>query len=153
MVAAPTAGTVASGSLRNGIALADVTGGRDTNPAWTSQVSSESFRRALELSLESAGAYSRILSGSRYQLVADLLRLEQPLLGIDLTVTSTARYVIIDASTKREAYDRTITAPYTARFSDALIGAERLKLANEGAVRANIQQFVDDILSRPELAR
>jgi hypothetical protein len=36
----------------------------------------------------------------------------------------------------------TITAPYTATFSDSPIGFVRVKRANEGSVKANITQFL-----------
>ena len=34
---------------------------------------------------------------------------------------------------------------YTAKFSDSFLGAERLRLANEGAVKVNIQALIDDL--------
>ena len=76
-------------TLKNSVSVADVTGGRDTNPMWTSQVSSDGFRRALEQSLENAGMFNKVVAGSRYQLTADLSRLDQPFMGFDMTVTST----------------------------------------------------------------
>ena len=78
--------TQTNAALKNSVGVAEVTGGRETNPLWTSQVSSEGFKRALEQSLENAGMYSKIVAGSKYQLVADLTRLDQPMLGFDMTV-------------------------------------------------------------------
>lgn len=134
-------------ALKNSIGVADVTGGRETNPMWTSQVDSNSFRRALELSLENAGMFSKIVSGSKYQLTADLTRLDQPALGLDFTVTSNVRYSLVENQTRKEVYGRVIQIGYTASFSDAFIGAQRLKLANEGAVKANIQAFINDLIA------
>lgn len=83
-------------ALKNNVGVAEVTGGRETNPMWTSQVSSDGFRQALEQSLENAGMFSKIVSGSKYQLTADLTRLDQPMMGFDMTVTSTVRYSLIE---------------------------------------------------------
>jgi hypothetical protein len=134
-------------ALKNSVGVADVTGGRETNPMWTSQVSSDGFRRALEQSLENAGMLSRIAVGGKYQLKADLTRVDQPLMGFDMTVTSTVRYSLIDTQSRKEVYARVIQVSYTASVSDAFIGSQRLKLANEGAVKGNIQAFINDLLA------
>lgn len=134
-------------ALRNNIGVASTTGGRETNPMWTSQVSSEAFQRALELSLENSGLLSKIASGGKYQLTADLTRLDQPFMGIDMTVTATVRYSLVETQSRKEIYSKVIQVPFTAKFSDAALGVERLKLANEGAVKVNIQAFITDILA------
>ena len=133
-------------ALKNNVGVLEVTGGRETNAMWTSQVSSDAFRRALEQSLQNAGMFSKIASGGRYQLTADLTRLDQPLMGFDMTVTSTVRYSLVDNQTRKEVYSRVIQIGYTATVSDAFIGSQRLKLANEGAVQANIKSFINDLL-------
>ena len=134
-------------ALRNSIGVAEVTGGRETNPMWTSQVSSDAFRRALEQSLENAGMFSKILAGSKYQLTADLTRLDQPMMGLDMTVTSTVRYSLIDTKSRKELYSKVIQLGYTAKFSDSFNGIERLRLANEGALKVNIEAFIKDLLA------
>jgi hypothetical protein len=133
-------------ALKNSVGVLDVTGGRETNPMWTSQVSSDAFRRALEQSLQNAGMFSKIASGGRYQLTADLTRLDQPLMGFDMTVTSTVRYSLVDNQTRKEVYSRVIQVGHTATISDAFVGSQRLKLANEGAVQANIKSFINDLI-------
>ena len=139
--------TQTNAALKNSVGVAEVTGGRETNPLWTSQVSSEGFKRALEQSLENAGMYSKIVAGSKYQLVADLTRLDQPLLGFDMTVNSTVRYSLIETQSRKEVYGRVIQVGYTAKVSDAFIGSQRLKLANEGAVNENIKAFINDLVA------
>ena len=134
-------------ALKNSVAVAEVTGGRDTNPMWTSQVSSDAFRRALEQSLESAGMFSKIIAGSKYQLTADLTRLDQPMIGFDMTVGSSVRYSLIETQSRKEVYARVIQISYTAKMSDAFIGSQRLKLANEGSVKANIEAFIKDLIA------
>ena len=134
-------------ALKNSVAVAEVTGGRETNPMWTSQVSSDAFRNALEQSLQNAGMFNKIVAGSKYQLTADLTRLDQPMMGFDMTVSSTVRYSLIETQTRKEVYARVIQISYTAKMSDAFIGSQRLKLANEGSVKANIESFVNDLIA------
>jgi len=134
-------------ALKGGVGVADVTGGKDTNPGWKSEVSSDAFRRALELSFENSGLLSRILAGSKYRLTADLIKLDQPFAGIDMTVTSTVRYSLADASSLKEVYGRTAQVSFTAKFSDSPLGAERLRIANEGAVKENIKLLLNDLAS------
>lgn len=131
--------------LRNKLAIKDVTGGTETNPMWVSKVSSSDFWKALEASLESAGLLANRQAGD-FVLTADLMKLEQPFVGLDMTVTSSVRYMVIERSSGRTVFDSTVTTPYTTRFSDALIASERLKLANEGAIRTNIGELLSQLM-------
>lgn len=137
---------IAPVALKNTIAVADVTGGRETNPLWVSQVSSAAFRSALEDSLANAGVFERVLSASKYRLTADLNALEQPAFGIDMTVTSTIKYTVIDTKNGKEVYSRLVRAPFTAGFSDSPLGATRVRIATEGSVKKNIELLINDLL-------
>ncbi|MGC4078898.1 MAG: hypothetical protein QM702_18015 [Rubrivivax sp.] len=128
--------------LRSQIAIRDVTGGKETNPLWISNVGSDEFARALEASLRSAGLLADNRQGSKYLLTAHLLKLDQPLLGASMTVTASVQYSLVDRATGKEVLNRTLVTPYTAAFSDALLGNERLKLANEGSIRTNIAALI-----------
>ena len=132
-------------ALKNNIGVSDVTGGRETNPMWTSQVSSEGFRSALEKSLENTQMLSKIVSAGKYQLTADLSRLDQPFIGLDMTVSATVRYSLVETKTRKEIYTRVIQSSHTASFSDSVLGPERLKIANEGAIKNNIQVLIEDL--------
>jgi len=131
--------------LRNNVAIQDVTGGKETNPAWVSNVSSINFERALEGSLHEAGFLAPNRQAGAYTLVANLQSLEQPLFGLDMTVTATVQYWLVQRGSGKEVYARTLVTPYTTTFSDAFAGVERLKLANEGAIRNNISRLLDDL--------
>ncbi|OWQ84710.1 hypothetical protein CDN99_23535 [Roseateles aquatilis] len=137
----------AQSELKDGIGIKDVTGGKETNPMWVSNVSSADFERALEASLKDAGLLSGNRQGSKYVLVAHLAKLEQPFMGASMTVTATVRYSLIDRATNKTVFERDVATPYTAAFSDAFVGTERLKLANEGAVRTNITQLINDLVA------
>ncbi len=131
--------------LNNAVCVDRVTGGEETNPLWTSEVDNESFRKALVGSLRdnqlhaAAGAYE-------YKLNANLLGLAQPIGGFDLTVTANVNYEVLAAVTAEPYYQTTVTTPYTADFSSAFAAIKRLRLANEGAIKANITKFMNELL-------
>ncbi len=128
--------------FHRGIKGAEVTGGSETNPLWTSQVSSENFQLALNNSLKEAGLLSE---GGKYELKAKLVTLDQPLIGIGLTVRATVDYLISDKTTGAKIFDETIESSFTAGMSDSMVAIRRLRLANEGAIRRNIELFLKKI--------
>lgn len=133
-------------AFRQNIAIKDVTGGQETNPLWTSQVNSAEFERALEASLRAANLLQTNRQSGRFQLIAQLGKLDQPFVGISMTVTASVMYILVERATGKTFWEKTITTPYTASFGDALYGVERLKLANEGAVRTNIAELITELL-------
>ena len=70
--------------MRSNVAIREVTGGKDTNPLWVSNVGSADFERALEASLKAVGLLAADRQSGRYQVTAHLANLEQPLLGFDM---------------------------------------------------------------------
>lgn len=112
----------------------------ETDPLWTSEVSNSAFRQALELTLKQHTLLAE--SDGPLDLTATLAAMDQPFGGFNMTVSSTVVYRISDASGER-IFDEIVTVPYTANFSDAFMGVERLRLANEGAIKANIARFME----------
>lgn len=146
MVADVQAGAILAetSTLRNAVGVDAVSGGTETDPAWTSQVSTGAFRQALELSLKQHTMLGG--QGAPLNLTATIKDIDQPLIGVSMTVTATVQYTITDAA-GQTTFDETIATPYTAAFGDALLGAKRLQLANEGAVKANIKRFIDRVIA------
>ncbi|MEY2862522.1 MAG: hypothetical protein RLY58_229 [Pseudomonadota bacterium] len=132
-------------ALKSSIQIQPVTGGKATNPLWTSQVSSEAFQSALSASLNSAGLLGT--TTAPYTLDSKLVSLKQPKIGLDMTVTATVDYQLMNTSSKAAVFKKTIITPYTATVGDAFVGTERLKLANEGAIRKNIEEIIDVLLN------
>lgn len=126
------------------ITIANVSGGSETNPLWLSKVSNENFQEALQQSL-ALHAMAADKPG-RYWLTAELISLNQPFAGFDMTVTAKVHYVLSDTTGQPPRFDQTIETPYTANFSDNFLAAERLRLANEGAVRENIEKAIKALL-------
>ena len=136
---------IAATPLRENVAVRDVTGGRETNPMWMSNVSSNEFSQAIEGSMRTVGLLAPNRQAARYMLSAHLTSLDQPFIGLDMTVTASVKYSVVESASGKEIFQKTVIAPYTAKFSDAFAGVERLKLANEGAIRTNITQLIDDL--------
>lgn len=135
---------IAGTPLRNNLAIKDVTGGQETNPMWKSNIGSPEFEQALEGSLRAVGLLAP-RQGGRYMLTAHLESVDQPFIGLSMTVVASVRYMVTERATGNEVFNKTLAVPYTASFGDAFLGVERLRLANEGAVRANITQLIDDL--------
>lgn len=128
-------------------AVGSVAGGEETIPLWTSEVSAEAFRTALTGSLANAGL---LAPDSALRVEALLQELDQPLVGISMTVTATVIYRVIGPSDE-VLFAQSVSTPYTAEFSEAFLGVERLRVANQGAIRTNIARFVEILLQTPFL--
>lgn len=131
--------------MSNNIAVSGVSGGKDTNPMWVSKVGNGEFEQALEASLKEAGMLSGGKQAGKYVLAATLEKLDQPVMGFSLTVTATVNYVLTERATGKEVMSKRIAVPFTAKASDAFAAVERMRLANEGAVRVNIGQLIGEI--------
>jgi len=129
--------------LQHAMCVRKVTGGEATNPLWASKVDNDGFKAALGTSLDSAGLTAPA-DKCAYPVDVNLLGLSQPVLGLDMTVTSHVNYKVYDSSGAPYLLE-TVDAPFTATMSDAFVGVERLKLANEGSIRESIKQFFDKL--------
>ena len=135
----------AKSPLHGAIAVAGVSGGQKTNPMWTSEVSNEAFLEALKQSLS-----AHLLLGNdtaRYKLTAELLEVKQPMFGFDMKVTAKVKYTLAPAAGGAPILEKIIETPYTAAMSDAFVAVKRLQLANEGAIRTNIQALIDTLIA------
>ncbi len=121
-----------------------VSGGQGTNPLWTSQVSNADFKTALEASLTAAGYMGT--EGRPLRVSASLIDLKQPLVGLDLTVTSRVRYTVTRDS--QTVFDETVAATGTATMGQSFMATERLRIANEASIRENIRAFLTRFRAR-----
>jgi outer membrane murein-binding lipoprotein Lpp len=138
---------VAQTALRSNVAVRDVTGGKETNPMWVSNVGNSEFEQALEGSLRDVGLLANGKQAGKYMLIAHLDRIDQPMAGLDMTVTVGVVYSLVERASGKEVLNRRISMPYTATFGSAFAGAERLRIANEGAVRANITKLIEELFA------
>lgn len=126
--------------IQENVALAEVTGGTNTNPAWTPEIENEAFYGAVKETLKSQGLYS---DQGKYRLEAKILEVDQPLVGFDLMVTAHIRYILTNTDSGKVVLDETVVAPHTSTVSDAFVAVKRLRLANEGAAKKNIEGLLN----------
>lgn len=126
-----------------------VSGGDKANPHWNSEISSEGYEAALRQALEDAGALSDLRSGATYRLSVNLDKVEQPLGGLSKTVTTTVTYGLYEVLEGRVIFRKQFVTPYTASWGSILRGTGRMRLANEGAARENIEAFISYLVSGP----
>jgi len=145
----PNAIVASNSPARNAIALGNVSGGSDTNPLWKSNVSTDNFLDALKQSLQLNVLLAA--NAGQYRLDAELMDLDQPFGGFDMEVTAHVHYKLTDETSQKVVFDETVVTPHTTNFSDAFLGGERLRLANEGAIHDNIQSLITKLLASPAL--
>jgi len=112
-------------------------------------IDKQGFQEAVVASLINAGLYTE---NGKYKLNVELVKIEQPLMGLDMTVTMTVEYTLKDSENNNVVFQKSITEPYTATFSDAAIGVTRFRMATEGSVKANIASLLKEFQSAPEIA-
>ena len=125
-----------------------VFGGEESDPIFKgSRIDNSSFMTALTIALENSGLFAKInpLDNVNYFLSATILSQDQPLMGLDMTVTLIVGYTLFDGTGETEIWHKDIVSKYTAAFGDALIGSTRLKKANEGSVRNNIKLLIEEL--------
>lgn len=127
-------------SLHNSVQLGEVNGGEKTNPLWTSEIDGPDFHSALQQSLKNAELLGD--ADAPYALRANLLRVDQPLFGLDFEVTSEVEYTLIEVASNKVVLREVVRTPFTAGVGDAFIAIKRLRLANEGSARTNIDAFL-----------
>ena len=140
MIVSATPGlTAAPGDLGyRSVTSVIVSGGSETNPLWTAQVSNEDLKIALEGSLAAAGYMGS--DGRPMVVTANMIELNQPFAGLDMSVTSRIQYSV--TSDGRVVFNDAVSATGTATMGEAFAGVERLRLANEKSIQENIRQFI-----------
>lgn len=131
-----------SEDIKNNVGLSDVSGGKKTNPLWTSKISDESFSGAVKSSLQAQGLLS---DDGIYSLKVKLIKVEQPIFGLNFEVKTHVQYILTNSKDNSVVFNETIVSPHTATFGDAFAAIKRLRLANEGSGRKNIEQFLEKL--------
>ena len=141
------AGRVPAPAYRNAITVGSVSIGRDTGTPWRSAVGPDQVQEALVATLASA-QLGRAANG-RFRLDVMLLTLDRPYAGFAMTVTATIAYRLTDTASGAVVYNRTLTSLGTATLDDAVTNDNRLRIADQRAVGANLQQLVQDLYALP----
>jgi hypothetical protein len=134
---------IAAGTLHASAAsvAVTVTGGQATSAAGMSQISNEDFATAVRAAIEQSKVFAQVSdAASDYQLDAYLARLQQPMFGFSMTVTLEVDWKLTRKSDHAVVWQRAIESKFTAGAGESVVGATRLRKANEGAARENISQ-------------
>lgn len=120
------------------------TGGQETNPLHTSQISNDAFREALSHEVLRSGAYRPVYDEvADYHLHVDLAEIERPYWGfMDMEVKIVADWRLYETESGRLVWERRVDSAFTATEKDTDWGIRRLRLANEGSARGNIAEGV-----------
>jgi hypothetical protein len=110
----------------------------------TSQIPSAAFTEALTESILKSGVFKGIVrgEGADYLLEVAILRYDQPWIGLDFNINVETSWELSNSVQAEPVWSDTITTSYKTTLWDAFFAAERLQRANEGAVRANIQEGI-----------
>ncbi len=122
-------------ALRRNITITEVTGGAETNPAWTAEINSGQFTGALVESLRAQTLYS---GSGIFELKVEMIEVEQPTSGPDITVITKIRYTMKNSTGNLTVFDETIEASHTAAIKSR-------RLAYEGAAKKNIEALLEKL--------
>lgn len=115
-------------------------GTRGPNALWTPQLDGAGFITQLEGRLEEAGYLAPSAADAPFEVTATIERLDQPLEGITYDVTTKVRYRVRHGGDVREF---PIVTTASASLIDHLVATQRLRIASERSVAANIEAFVE----------
>ena len=143
MVAGAPPGQGPAPVYRNAITVGSVTLGRDVGTPWTSAVGPDQVQQALVQTLAVAGLGQP--ANGRFRLDGLLLTLDRPYAGFAMTVTATIAWRLTNTTNGVVVYDRTLRSLGTATLDDAITNENRLRIADQRAIRANLQQLMQDL--------
>lgn len=131
--------------LRRSVSVGQVTGGDRGNEVWQSEISSDTFREALETSMNLTG----MLGDTSAPMVVDvtLEQVDSPQLDINLEVITTIYYRVRSTRNNAIVWQERVVAPFTAEFTESFVRSERLRLAAEGSARTNIAMFLKNFIT------
>jgi hypothetical protein len=133
--------------FREAIVISKVGGGERMSFLFIPKVGNDELKEALRLSLEQDGFLSTADTTAPFRLEAFLIELKQPSSGFTMIVYSLIRYKLTRSSDDQVVYDDIITASYRATMGDSWVGGQRMKIATERAIQANIAAFLKELHS------
>ena len=84
-------------------------------------------------------------SHPQYKLDATLVYIDNPIIGMDLTIKSVIQYSIFKINDNKQVYSKKIESFHTEKFSDTYFAPIRSALAKEGSVRKNIELLICEL--------
>jgi hypothetical protein len=134
--------------FHDGVGIGRVGGGEAPDPMMVySAVGAGELEGALRQALRKFEYLSKDEQRAPFRLQAFLVDMRRPGVGMTMVATSLIRYKLIRVRDESVIYDDVLTASATKTGSDAFVGAERHRMAVEGAIRANIAEFLANLRS------
>lgn len=95
----------------------------------------------LKLAVESAIISSQLFSGMGRNLnvSVSVLSIKNPMFGMDLTAEARVRWQIVNADSKEEIFNAVFSSSHTSTVGDHVVAVQRMKMANQEALRKNIE--------------
>jgi hypothetical protein len=126
-----------------------VTGGRETFPLGRSQISDRDFTRALAAALEESGVlYAVVDRAGDYHLDVHIEALRQPHFAWTMEVQLVTSWSLRRRGEREPLWSGVIDTTHAEPFPAEFFGIRRLRLANEGAARGNIQAALSELARR-----
>jgi hypothetical protein len=131
----------------NNSAKLSVEGGKRTSAIDRSQIANEDFMSALEESIKKSGVFQQVIKDgdADYLLEVFILGLDQPIAGFNMEVKIATNWKITEMRSQKEVWQKNIITNHTATVGDAFAGVARVRVANEGAAKKNIQRGIAEL--------
>ena len=136
---------ISSKPLNKNITAGDIVADNDVRGM--TPIDSEQYKQSVIFSLRQAGWYAD-QNSAQYVLDAHLLKVDQPFVGFDMTVKTTAEYTLKKKASNKVVYHDTLTLPCTTRFAEAFNGEVRLRMATACSVGENTTHFLKVLNSK-----
>ena len=122
----------------------NVTGGSETSSMGASKIANADFAEAVKTSIIKSGLFASTAGAAQadYLLDAHIVQLDQPMFGFSFTVKLEVDWRLVHRADQKVVWEKAVMSSFTATTSDAFAGVTRLRLANEGAARNNIQDAI-----------
>lgn len=134
-------GELAPEKWRQTIFVNDVEG----DPEWRATIGPRLVKTAIAESLNNAQFRAMNRESSTYYLQVELLSIRRVDSSVDYTVECDLRYILTLREGKEVVYDQTISTDAKVKFEDAVLGFQRTERSQRACVKANIQDFIDDL--------
>lgn len=137
--AAPSTATADTADLRGRLRVLRHEGNAAASALWTPALDGVGFNTLLERRLGEVGYLASDPQDASHVVSAELLRLDQPLQGMNYEITCKVMYRVRGSGETREL---PILSKASATLLDHVVATRRLAIASERAVEANIRDFI-----------
>jgi ABC-type uncharacterized transport system auxiliary subunit len=129
----------------------DARGGSGTGAMDSSNIANADLKAALESSITKSSLFKSVVQGRNgdYELTVTINQLQKPMFGGAFTVTLETGWSLVRTRDQQVVMRKAVRSEHTATMGDSLVGATRLRLAVEGAVRKNISDGLQSIADLP----